>query len=184
MPDEEPVLDIQQNLKRSNSFDADTFYSNLSYTPSIAAVINKNLEIKTFESNQKDSLDDTNMCDFHSIEDIKRINSILKENQTIIDNQEADEIVIQEEFNNQNISNLEQNIEMAFPGEIIDHSETLNKLHVTKLDIETILVSEKVSGEVEDSSAFFTDVVECFNLDATHDYNKNHSKPRFDFLNN
>jgi hypothetical protein len=174
-------------LKRSNSLDADTFYSNLSYTPSItAAVINKNFEKETFESNQNDSLDDTNMCNFHSIEDIKTVNSILKENETIIVNQEADEIVIQEEFNKQinNISNLEKNIEMAFPGEIIYHSETINKLHVTKLDIETIVVSEKVSGEVEDSGAFFTDVVECFNLDATHDYNKSHSKPRFDFLNN
>ncbi len=163
-------IKIDKNL---NSFDADNFLFNLSYTPSVMG------KSSILDNKQIDGLSNLTNIDYALTEHSYSTTNL---NINIKDNKEDEEIVTKKEYNDKKVSNLDENLATEFPGEIIDHSEVVNKFHITELDLETIIaVSDKVEMVIEQSSVVHNDMVESFEMETSHDYSQNHNKPRYNF---
>ncbi len=96
--------------------------------------------------------------------------------------QNDDEQDMSHEFSRKELEGLEATY---FPGEIIDCQDRIVLPHVTQLDLHTQLVEIKAQEEFIKATSIenhSNDLVEQFQLDSNHDYNKNENKLRLNFF--
>lgn len=206
-PDSVEAEPIENNRNRSNSFDLDTIFANISSTYVPTSSANNDETVKqtsqeTIEQEQteepiKSYIINTNQCVL-----------INNEPHIDIDNESQDEEIIIDSSSKKDISTIkfDENHATVFPGEVLEsehvsempeeNSDFLScflsikdnkcKLHVTCLDITTtelkVELSESLHIVKESEGADTDNAVEHFKLDSTYDYSQNFNKPRFEMI--